>query len=61
MDEKIFRAYDIRGTYPDQVNEEVAYKIASAYAEKIKPKMVGGLTAMLLSCSRFSYFNNGMA
>lgn len=40
MDEKIFRAYDIRGTYPDQVNEDVAYKIASAYAEKIKPETV---------------------
>lgn len=40
MDEKIFRAYDVRGTYPDQMNEDVAYKIACAYAEVVKPKNV---------------------
>jgi len=40
IDEKIFRAYDVRGTYPDQINENVAYKIACAYIEAIKPKTV---------------------
>ncbi|OQA52863.1 MAG: Phosphomannomutase/phosphoglucomutase [candidate division WS2 bacterium ADurb.Bin280] len=40
MDEKIFRAYDVRGTYPDQMNEETAYKIACAYVETVKPKTV---------------------
>jgi len=28
--DKIFRAYDIRGIYPDEVNEEMAYKISRA-------------------------------
>ena len=40
INQKIFRAYDIRGTYPDQLNEKVAYKIACAYVNKLKPKTV---------------------
>jgi len=36
IDPSIFKAYDIRGIYPAQLNEEVAYKIARAYAEIIK-------------------------
>lgn len=27
----IFKAYDIRGTYPDQIDEDVCYRIARAY------------------------------
>ena len=40
IDQSIFRAYDVRGTYPDQLNEEVARKVALAYAEKLKPETV---------------------
>jgi len=40
IDEKIFRAYDVRGTYPGQINEDIAYKIARAYVKKINPKTV---------------------
>lgn len=40
IDPKIFRAYDVRGTYPDQMNEEVAYVIAKAFAKRINPKRV---------------------
>ncbi len=40
MDPKIFKAYDIRGIYPDQFNEDDAYKIAQAYADYVKPKNV---------------------
>ncbi len=29
----IFKAYDIRGTYPDQVNEEIAFKVGYHYRE----------------------------
>ncbi|MDD5738772.1 MAG: phosphomannomutase/phosphoglucomutase [Candidatus Pacebacteria bacterium] len=29
----IFRAYDIRGIYPTELNEDVAYRIARSYAE----------------------------
>lgn len=37
MDESIFKAYDIRGIYPEQINEVVAKKIAKAYAVVINP------------------------
>jgi phosphomannomutase len=37
---KIFRVYDVRGTYPDQMNEDSAYRIAKAFAQKIKPKKI---------------------
>lgn len=36
----IFRAYDIRGIYPQEVNEELAYKIGQAYAKFLNPKTV---------------------
>jgi len=29
----IFKAYDIRGTYPDQVNEEIAFKVGYHYLD----------------------------
>ena len=32
MDRSIFKAYDIRGTYPDQLDEEAAYRIGLAFA-----------------------------
>jgi phosphomannomutase len=32
VDQSIFKAYDVRGTYPDQMNEDVAYKIGRALA-----------------------------
>ncbi len=35
-----FKAYDVRGRIPDQLNEEVAYRIGQAYAVFIKPKEV---------------------
>ncbi|WP_019531067.1 phosphomannomutase/phosphoglucomutase [Dasania marina] len=35
-----FKAYDVRGRIPDQLNPEIAYRIGRAYAEVIKPKRV---------------------
>ncbi len=35
-----FKAYDIRGRLPDQLNEDVAWRIGRAYAEFLKPKTV---------------------
>jgi len=35
-----FKAYDIRGRVPDELNEEVAYRIGRAYAEFLKPARV---------------------
>ena len=37
---EIFKAYDIRGKYPQDLNEKVAYKIGQAYVKFLdKPKM----------------------
>ena len=40
MELACFKAYDVRGRVPDELNIEVAYRIGRAYAEVIKPKMV---------------------
>jgi phosphomannomutase len=33
VDQSVFKAYDVRGTYPDQMNEALAYKIGRAIAD----------------------------
>jgi len=35
-----FKAYDIRGRIPDEINEELAYDIGRAYAAFVKPQRV---------------------
>ncbi len=35
-----FKAYDVRGRIPDQLNEDIACRIGKAYAAVIKPKTV---------------------
>ena len=35
-----FKAYDVRGRMPDELNEEVSHRIGRAYAEFLKPKKV---------------------
>ncbi len=37
---KCFKAYDIRGRIPDEINEEIVYRIGRAYAEFLKPSKV---------------------
>lgn len=51
VDQSIFRAYDIRGIYPDQIDESVAKKIAQAYVAVMKPqgKIVVGYDVRLHS------------
>ena len=38
MKQEIFREYDIRGVYPTEINEEVAYTIGRSYGSFIKEK-----------------------
>ena len=46
MNWDVFRAYDIRGVYPDDINEEDYYRIAKGYVYLFKPKtMVVGMDA----------------
>jgi phosphomannomutase len=33
VDTSVFKAYDVRGTYPDQMDEELAYRIGRAFAQ----------------------------
>jgi len=40
IDQAIFRAYDIRGTYPDQINAEIAYRIGRAFVKLTGAKKV---------------------
>jgi phosphomannomutase len=35
IDESIFKAYDVRGIYPDQLDEDVAYRIGRGFARVI--------------------------
>ena len=35
-----FKAYDVRGRIPDQLNETIARRIGQAYAEVIRPGTV---------------------
>ena len=35
-----FKAYDVRGRIPDQLNEDIARRIGRAYAEVIQPGSV---------------------
>jgi phosphomannomutase len=50
MDWSIFRAYDIRGIYPTELDEEAYYRIAKAYTSLFKPEtIVVGMDARLSS------------
>lgn len=40
INEQIFRTYDIRGIYPDEINEEAAYLIARGFASYNRAKRI---------------------
>lgn len=35
-----FKAYDVRGRIPDEINEDIAYRIGRAFAQYLKPQTV---------------------
>jgi phosphomannomutase len=50
MNWDVFRAYDIRGVYPTDIDEEAYYRIAKGYVYLFKPKtMVVGMDARVSS------------
>jgi len=49
VDPSIFKAYDIRGIYPIQLNEETAYLMGKALVEYLKPKNIAVGRDMRLS------------
>ena len=38
IDPSVFKAYDIRGIYPEGISGELAYKLGQAYAIYVKPE-----------------------
>jgi phosphomannomutase len=40
LDPKVFKAYDVRGLYPGELDEEGAYAIGRAYVEQFEPKRI---------------------
>jgi phosphomannomutase len=40
LDPSVFKAYDVRGLYPSQLDEEGAYAIGRAYVDQFSPKRI---------------------
>ncbi len=40
LDPSVFKAYDVRGVYPTELDEEGAYRVARGYAEHFEPRAV---------------------
>jgi len=40
LDPKVFKAYDVRGIYPHELDEEGAYAIGRAYVEQFEPRRI---------------------
>lgn len=60
MNPGIFKAYDIRGIYPDEIDEAAAYAIGRAVAEYLKPRRLGvGRDIRASSPSLFQSFTQG--
>ncbi len=56
-----FKAYDARGKVPDDLNEDIAYRIGRAFAEFIKPQQVAvGRDVRLSSDSLFEALSLGL-
>lgn len=57
----IFKAYDIRGLYPEQINEEVAYKVGRAFVTFLGVKnIVIGQDMRTHSPSLFKHLSKGI-
>jgi phosphomannomutase len=40
LDPKVFKAYDVRGVYPTDIDEEGAYAVGRAYVEHFEPRRI---------------------
>src|SRR5437867_8185796 len=49
LDPKVFKAYDVRGTYPDELDEAGAYAIGRAYGDEFEPRRIAVGRDMRLS------------
>jgi phosphomannomutase len=56
-----FKAYDVRGRVPDELNEDIAYRIGRAYAGQVQPqKVVVGYDIRLSSKSICNALTEGL-
>ena len=56
-----FKAYDVRGRVPDQLNEDIAYRIGRAFAAVVQPKkVVVGHDIRLTSVAIKTALSNGL-
>src|SRR5439155_7199050 len=49
LDPKVFKAYDVRGIYPDELDEEGASAVGRAYVEQFEPRRIAVGRDMRLS------------
>jgi phosphomannomutase len=49
LDPAVFKAYDVRGVYPSQLDEDGAYRIGRAYVEHFEPRVIAVGRDMRLS------------
>lgn len=49
IDPSIFKSYDIRGIYPDQINKEVAYRFGRAYGQFLKEENKKNQSTIIVS------------
>ncbi len=62
LDPSVFKAYDVRGIYPSELDEDGAYRVARAYAEHFEPRGAAvGHDMRLSSPSVFAAVVNGLA
>jgi phosphomannomutase len=62
LDSSVFKAYDVRGVYPSQLDEEGAYRVARAYAVHFEPRGVAvGRDMRLSSPSMLAAVTDGIA
>ena len=40
LDPKVFKAYDVRGIYPEDLDERGAYAIGRAYVQQFEPRRI---------------------
>ncbi|HZR96093.1 MAG TPA: phosphomannomutase/phosphoglucomutase [Gaiellaceae bacterium] len=49
LDPKVFKAYDVRGIYPDELDEDGAYAIGRGYVQQFEPRRIAVGRDMRLS------------
>ena len=62
LDPKVFKAYDVRGIYPTELDEGGAYAIGHAFVEQFEPRRIAvGHDMRLSSPAMAEAFTNGAA